>query len=75
MVQPADDQLMTVEEWAALIGVGRSTAYRRVGAEEIEVIPVGSGKEAKLRISWRAHRAYLAAHSKPGPRTTRRRAA
>jgi predicted site-specific integrase-resolvase len=57
----AAEQLMTVPQWAALLGVARTTAYRIVSEGLVEPTNVSSSLTGRprLRISETAHAAYL----------------
>lgn len=50
---------MTLKEWAALIRVSPTTAWRKVAAGEVAVVNVGTSKRPRLRVTDRAHEAYL----------------
>lgn len=60
--------LMTVEQFAQRIGVSRATAYRIVGAGEVDRTPVGHGSKPKIRISERALERYIERLEIPGRR-------
>lgn len=68
-----EERLYTVPEWAALIGVSRTTAYAIIGAGQVERVDVGLGSRPRVRISESAHRAYVAGR-RPAASTTRPKA-
>jgi hypothetical protein len=64
----AEEQLMTVAEFGRRIGLPRATAYRRVAAGLVDVVNVGTARQARLRITEVALRKYVEANLIKGRR-------
>jgi excisionase family DNA binding protein len=47
----AAEQLLTIPQVAARLGVGRSTAYRYVAAGLLELVDLGTGIATKTRVA------------------------
>lgn len=71
------DDLLTIDEAAALIGLSRNTVYRMISERAIETVMIGSGR-GRARITRRAildaynRRVVKAAPAKPDARTRAR---
>ena len=72
---PAAEQLMTVSEWAALIRVKRSTAYKLIADGQVEPTNVSTSAKGRpeLRISPSAHADFVKRRTLAAPTSKRGR--
>jgi hypothetical protein len=51
---------MSVAEFGKRLGISRASAYRIVGAGQVDLTNVGTGKSPRIRITEEALKQYLA---------------